>query len=512
MSQTFHQPPGPSAPPAGPLDVRVLRHPTESSRFALALVATATGTALVLVVVLGALSIAEQAAYVVGLVALLVVFWITLQIWRVRLLADAIRVDEATLPDLDRIVQDVRGRLGFDRRVDIFVVDKIGRVVRGETRTTMTTTYFGVRVVLVEAGLVGDLRNLEDRQRCTFLMATIIGALKARHSQWSAVLEVLHSLKLTVLVAPLVTPWLRATVYTGDRLAYACTGDLDVSLKAAYQSLVGSSVASDLHATGLVGQAISVRRNPILRLAQLLRSAPHVPNRYLELLGFAEAYQVGAYAQFRHGLAAHTSDLDQVVARHSRRRDHVGLVPVAFTLSAGLVVAGLVGAVALADTLDEGTTPQAVPTTPPVTTLPPTTPTFTPADALLAYVPATLQAGCSGTDPADYAVSAVASFQCTSGEEPVLTYVGFSSTEELHEEFQSYGTGSYDNDCGNGIDGSVPWTGTDGLEQGLLMCVSTEDGANVVWTDDDDGVLGFASASTMAPSDLVTWWDDVVRP
>ncbi|MGH1565366.1 hypothetical protein [Mumia sp. DW29H23] len=497
------------------LDVRALRHPTEASRFALALVSTAAGTALVLYLLLALLTSSQvlwQVAVLLGVVALT---WIAVQLWRVRMLADAVKVDDETLPELSRIVADVRHRLAFDRRVDVFVVDKLGRVLPGETRTTTVTTFFGIRVIVLEGSLIGDLTREEDRRRCTFLVATLIGALKARHAQWGAVLEVLHTLKLTLVVAPLVTPWLRATVYTGDRLAYACCDDLDVSLRAAYRSLVGGDVASELRATGLVQQALAVRRSRILRVAQLLRGTPHVPNRYLELLAFAGSRQPADYARFRQGLEAHTADLDRLVARHQRRGSQEALVPLAFVAAGGLVLAAVVAAATTGDGGSVG--PSAPPPSSTVVAPSVDVPTTTPpavvevSDALLAQVPEAVQGSCSATDPTQAAALAVVSLTCPTQEGVQLGYVGFDSAFAVQQAFEtSTAQLTTVGDCLQGIEGTSSWSTSAGLYAGQLACVDGSGGAVVVWTDEENLVVGSAAAPGWSVAELTGWWQDVV--
>ena len=258
------------------LDVSRLRHPYEASRFALAMLGSAVVASLVVFVVLSVVTLEGVLLWALGAVGFVLVLWLALQLWRVRLLADGVKVDPRTMPALAQVVQDVRERLMYTRRVDVFVVDRLARLIPGEIRTTSLTSFFGVRVVLLEGGVVGDLEDDEARRRLTFVLATHIGALKARHAQWTTLLLLppLDALKLNIIVWPLVTPWLRATVYTGDRIAYVCCGDLSISAQAAYRALVGGEAVTQLQRPGLIEQALAVRRSRILRLAQLLRGTP----------------------------------------------------------------------------------------------------------------------------------------------------------------------------------------------------------------------------------------------
>jgi hypothetical protein len=78
------------------LDVAELRHPSEPSRFALAMVASSLAVAVGLFVLasLGKLTVLLALMVVIGFVVL--VFWVGLQIWRIRLLGDAVLVSATT--------------------------------------------------------------------------------------------------------------------------------------------------------------------------------------------------------------------------------------------------------------------------------------------------------------------------------------------------------------------------------------------------------------------------------
>ena len=538
-----HQATTPSSrQPPPPLDVRGLRHPTEASRFALALVAPAAGTGLAMVVLLSLLPRSDrwlQAGVVVVFVVILV--WVALQLWRVRMLADAVRVDEQTLPELHAVLQDVRQRLGFHRRVDVFVVDTLGRVLPKETRTTTVTSFFGVRVIVVQGSVIGDLRDDDDRRRCTFLMATLIGALKARHAQWGAVLELLQALKLTVIVAPLVTPWLRATVYTGDRLAYACCNDLDVSLRAAYRSLVGPEVAAELRPTGLVHQALAVRRSRILRFVQLLRSTPHVPNRYLALLAFAGTRQVGDYLGFRDGLEAGAPELDRVVARHQRLRERRWLVPLAFVAATAL----LLGSIVAAGRIDGGSgTPaltgedvaatraenaaqvavqaavqaeaQAAVAAQSVTEAQAAVQAVAEEQArtaLLRHVPVTIQDGCSPGDREQTTPPSVAALTCPTDSVVELSYFQLASAVDARDAFDAETAGLLpDGDCEHGVEGTTRWSSSSEPDVGQLACFGTEGGVSLTWTDEENAVMVTADAAGATVAELAAWWSSTLQP
>jgi hypothetical protein len=332
--------------PLGDLDMTELRHPTESSRFALALVSVAFAFAVAVFVLV---SLGEATTLMILLllafVAVLLI-WVAVQVWRIRLLGDAVLVRADTLPVVQSVLDTVRDRLAYTRRIDLFVVDKISKVLSADAAPITLTSFFGVHVLVVEGEALGDLDNIADRKRLLFTLATYVGALKARYAQWwSPLFTVLQMTGLTIFVAPFVFPYYRATVYSGDRIAYACCGDLEVSLDAVYRSLVGPDVAKHLRADGLTGQALSVRRHRLLRFAQLLRPTPHATNRYLGLLAFVRQRTRDAFDTHRLALGSTALHAEPVLDAMSRRRPHPNAPAVAVGLAALLLLAGILAGV-----------------------------------------------------------------------------------------------------------------------------------------------------------------------
>jgi len=176
------------------------------------------------------------------------------------------------------------------------------------------TSYFGVRVLLLEGGAVADITALAKRPQLLFLLGTFFGALKAKHDRWAVVEFLIENAGLRKILAPFVGPWLRATVYTGDRIAYACSRDLGTSLDAVFRTLVGKELSPQLQTAGLIKQAQRVRNSLILRFSQLFRSVPHATNRFLHLLRFAQQVQPDSVAAFipeHHGTTEITYFLDK---------------------------------------------------------------------------------------------------------------------------------------------------------------------------------------------------------
>ncbi|MCA1655639.1 MAG: hypothetical protein LC635_04175 [Pseudonocardiaceae bacterium] len=136
-----------SAPIPENLDIRALRHPQESSRFAVAAVASVA--AIVTVVVLTtALGGGTALLVLVGALAVLVatIWWIH-QVFRSKLFGNGALVTPQSFPVLADAIDTIRQKLGYHRRIAVFVVAKADA-------PWLVTSFFGTRVFVLEGGLV----------------------------------------------------------------------------------------------------------------------------------------------------------------------------------------------------------------------------------------------------------------------------------------------------------------------------------------------------------------------
>jgi hypothetical protein len=518
------------------LDIAKLRHPHEPSRFALALVAMAVPVAVAVFVLvsLGQATMLVAVILVIGLLLLLV--WLSLQVWRIRLLGDAVLVSEETLPELQEVIDTARERLHYTRPLRVFVVDKMSKVLTVDTAPITFTQYFGIRVLIAEGAALGDLADEQDRQRLLFTIATYVGALKARYARWwSPLFTAFQMTGLTGVALPFINPYYRATVYSGDRIAYAACGDLDISLEAVYRAMVGNEVAPHLRAAGLTGQALSARRRKLLRFAQLLRPSPHATSRYLELLAFISQTAPDEFESHRSALGATSPQAGTVLASLSRRRSHDGAAAVGVMLAAIVLIAGLgVGltarnspvAEAFADAFgwprssgsgsDTHVNDAPLPTiTTPDQPKPSPTPTFststtTPVDPLVAGLlsRASADPSYSCTPEAVPDTGALASVTCNSqGDRPdVIRLHAYSTKTGMRAVMQEYARGLNEGQCSRGKPAHQTWS-RDDTEKGPIACYRSEAGNNtIVWGSDESGVLALAYDASWTLPKIYEWW------
>ena len=479
-------------------------HPSEHSRLLLALSSTAIvfgGGALLVVGSAGWAALAALVAFVLLFAGLV---WVGLQVYRARLLGNCIRVGRESIPELHAILEDVRRRLDYHRRVDVCVVQKANP-------SAQLTSYLGTKVIVLEGALVGDLLDGEDRSQLTFLLARYIGALKARHQRLTIVFVVLEAVSSLGVLFPFLLPYYRATTYSGDQLGQACCGELDAALGATERLLVGREVAPEVRAGGVVRQAALVRRRVLPRLAQLAQHEPHLTNRYVNLLFWTRRSQPDAWEAF---CASTDPGADPELARlwarspHSRRAPSRPRQRAASTVVAAMTALALfgIGLIALPSSQDElaygqtGGVPT-VPTPEATATAAPPTDGGSDAAALTARVPSSFRDTCEATSPG----AALAAVECTPweyGTPDSVRYYQFADSTAMDADFDAYAADLTPRDC---PDGQTSWETT--ASAGRVACFADAIGTNVVaWTDESLQILAYAETSLMEPSELHRWW------
>ena len=331
---------GPAAPPvsAAPmrsLDIRALQHPAEDSRLLLALSASAVVfgfAAMAVYAIVGWTVLVEYAAYIA---AFGVVVWVSLQIYRSRLLGGAVRVTETTLPELQSVFDEVRARLNYHKPVDVYVMDKV------DGGSSMTS-YLGTRLVRIEGGLAADLLGDEHRAELRFMIGRHIGQLKARHQRLLPIMLAISLVDSLKFLQLFLAPYYRATAKSGDQIAAACSGDIQATAGMMNRLLVGKELGPRLVVKGVLDQAAIVKRRWLPRLAQLFQSEPHATNRYLNLLAFFARVAPEEIGRWRASLDEDTASrlTAAINASAHKRAPRRRMSPVAL-LVATLITGGL---------------------------------------------------------------------------------------------------------------------------------------------------------------------------
>jgi hypothetical protein len=508
----------PLMPAAGagmePLDIRALLHPAEHSRLLLALSSSA--------VVFGFAAMAVYASQgwtaLAALAGVLAVFgalvWLSLQMVRSRLLGGAVRVSEATLPQLQSVFDEVRARLDYQKPVDVYVMDKV-------SGGSAMTSYLGTRLIQLEGGLAAELLDEGRHAELTYLIGRHIGQLKARHQRLQPIflaISVIDSVKFLQLF---LAPYLRATAKSGDQIAAACCGDIRATAGTMNRLLVGKELGPKLVIKGVLDQAAIVRRRWLPRLAQLFMSEPHATNRYLNLLAFFARVAPDEISAWRASLDQPTADrLTAVLNASSNRRPPRRHASPLSMLLAMLVTGGLLalsgwlifGGPGLAAGSTGGeNTPAAGPATAGPT--PSGGPAAPASQRLLARVPAGFAASCAPihVSAADASRGADAEVVCqpkAAGVPGDIVYQHYRVSGQLQEAYSGLTRGLPSGNCTSSPGQTTYSAGSPPQPVGDLACFVNSAGQLVfVWTDSRLGIVSIAASDSMTFANLYQWWN-----
>ena len=458
-------------------DLAWLRHPSERSRLVLAVAASVVLAGLAAVLIAKRLE-ADRVIWtmVIGPVAAAVA-WLALQLHRANLLGNAVRVTPESLPELHAVLEEVRAKLGYDRRVDVYVTDRVSGLMT-------LTSHFGTRIILMEGDLVATLLEDGRRRELTFLVARFVGALRSQRDR-IAPLRLLVTLARPIgLVNVFIWPYDRAVVHTGDQIGLATCGDLDSALNALDRLLVGGALGPSVRDAGVFDQAAQVRARRLPRLAQLFNRQPHLANRYVNLMAFAERQapdQLAAtLAAMGDACATRLGDLaDRTPHRswHPARRRW--LTPAAGALATALLIA------AAAYLLPAGTMTRAQART-------------DATGALLAHVPPSFAGSCVPGENVErpFRRRLAAAVVCTAAAPSSVDYYQYADRTALDVAFDEIVGGVKELGCGR----------PGAYNGGRLACWKVKGASVLAWTDDRQRILSLAVARGMQPPELLRWW------
>jgi hypothetical protein len=458
------------------IDLAWLRHPSERSRLVLAVAASTVLAGLAAVLIAKRLETDHVIwTMIVGPIAA-ALGWAALQLHRANLLGNAVRVTPESLPQLHAVLDDVRARLGYHRRVDVYVTDRVDGLMT-------LTSLFGTRIIMIEGDLVAALLEDPRRRELTFLLARFIGALKSRHDR-IAPLRLLITLARPIgLVNVFIWPYDRAVVYSGDQIGLATGGDLDAALNALDRLLVGGTLGPSVRDAGVFDQASQVRQRRLPRLAQLFNRQPHLANRYVNLMAFAGRHapelRAATMAAMDEAGARRLGDLAGRTPHrswHPRRRRL--LTPAAGALATALAIAAAALLLPAAGMPDAGATDDEA--------------------GLIAHVPPSFAGSCLPGEgiAGPLARGLSTAVVCTAAAPASVDYYQYRDRRALQAAFDGVTEGIDDGGCGPGTR----------YERGEYACWRFKGASVMAWTDERRLILSIAVGRGMQPGELLRWW------
>jgi Zn-dependent protease with chaperone function len=278
-------------------ELQSLLHPTEESRFDLALLVTFP------VISIGLLVILSTVAFVLIYVVLIIgVVWLSLQITKAKLTANAVKVTSTSFPEIYAILQEVRDILDYDKPVDVYIIEE-------GTVNAALAKFFRTKFIILNSELVEDMIQHDSLLQMKWVIARFIGALKVKHDKLTLFRIIIDSLEKLQIFNVFLLPYERAIQYSGDQIGLAVCGDLHQSMFAFQKFMVGNTLSKHVSMQGVMQQKKEM--GLFATIARLFSTHPHVVDRYVNLLHFAENRYPDTYAKFvqMHADPKHTSHL-----------------------------------------------------------------------------------------------------------------------------------------------------------------------------------------------------------
>lgn len=312
-------------------DLNACRHPGEKPRFFLALLFVGpvmAGSLLLLLlwwVVLPILLAGDgnfnvlisRIIYLVIIIALiLLIAWLVSLAIDVKMRASAAEITPASLPELDTALVTVCNALGYHR-------DHFSAFLVQNEKYDLEMTTWRRSHLFIYSGLAEAVYEYDAPGELAYFAASAVGELRIREMRMMFIRHSIDFVNKTPLLNLMVLPYLRATVYTGDRVALAATGDLQSALDAMAGRIVGKDLASIVALGSWIEQHGRLRGSFLSFLFRMFSGEPHPVDRLCNILCFAREALPRRYEEVISSLpVAHRKQVEAILAesRHRRRR------------------------------------------------------------------------------------------------------------------------------------------------------------------------------------------------
>lgn len=256
-------------------ELKKLLHPTETSRFLIALL-----IAFPITISAVSLIFATFGLVLIGLSVIIFTVWFVLQISKASLIGSSVLVSPHNFPEIHEILVEVKARLEYKKNVDIYITEN-GNV------NAFLYKFFQTKFILLNSEVVHSMPTSECREQLVWILGRFIGSLKAKHARFQLLSIIIKSIEKIKIFNLLILPYERATQYSGDQIGMALCSDLQSAIVAFDKLLVGNDIAKDVQIKGLLEQANQLHFSFFGRISKILSTHPHMTDRYLNLIAFA---------------------------------------------------------------------------------------------------------------------------------------------------------------------------------------------------------------------------------
>lgn len=274
-------------------ELKKLLHPSEASRFVLALV-----FCIPAVFIAVSLVFASMGIFLIYFAILLFSVWFILQTIKANLTGSAVRVSEHNFPEVHDIVLEVKQILNYNKEVEVFIVE-------GGSVNAFLYRFFSTKFIMLNSDLVDGMNPDVYRAQLMWIIGRFIGALKAKLLRLQLLSLIVSSIQQIKIFNLFILPYERATQYSGDQIGFAITSDLPASMMAFDKLLIGKDLAKDVQLKGLLSQASTLNTSFFGWFSKKLSTHPHMTDRYLNLIEFS-------YRRYPEAFEAYVDQFDSV--------------------------------------------------------------------------------------------------------------------------------------------------------------------------------------------------------
>ena len=270
-------------------------HPLQNRRYYVALVFS-----ILLFPIIAAALIAGTVFLIVPLVALLL--WVGMRVYFAYMLGNSILVSAENYPRINTITEEVKARLGYNKRIYVFVYES------GSFNAYMQHIFFRRAIFLNSELLQNGVSDPEVR----WIVGRFVGYMRARR-QAGVLGWIIRAAQHLLVFNFFILPYERALVYTGDRIALAeLDGDLSSVISAMQKLLVGRELGYSVNPEGFIAQHRQVKGSLFAFLARMWLGFPHTTARYVDLILFTKAFFPGRFATFQAANPGLPEDIDEL--------------------------------------------------------------------------------------------------------------------------------------------------------------------------------------------------------
>jgi Flp pilus assembly protein TadD len=274
-------------------------HPKQNSRFYLAVVFSTLLFPLVAIgLLLGSITL------IVPLFAFLI--WMSTRTFFAVLIGNTIRVSEINYPRIQKIVDELKVALDFEKPIHVFVFEN------SSFNAGLNILFFRRAIFLNSELLESGVSDSEMR----WIIGRFVGFLRARR-QAGFLGWVIRAAQHLLVFNLFLLPYDRALVHTGDRMAIAAIGgDITSAISATQKLFVGRQLGYSINPEGIIEQQRDIKGSVFAFLARLASGYPHLVSRYVDMIAFAKVFYPAQYAAFQSANPGLPDDIEDLAARH----------------------------------------------------------------------------------------------------------------------------------------------------------------------------------------------------